>query len=92
MQYFQLNAQFDDFKSLLATKKLYESASNSLLVTGGSKKLIGDSALSRAVVYENIVYKCKAGKERPTQSIGLRKSSTLKKGCPVNVSFVLGKI
>lgn len=85
MEYFQLNTQFDNFEQLLATKRLYETSSNSVLVIDDSKKLIGDSELAKSVIYERITFKCKAGPERPTQSNGFRNSSTIKKGCPVKV-------
>lgn len=87
MQLFSENSHFNDLASLMATKKLYEEFSNSVLVKDDCKKLVGDSELSRKVVYERIFFRCKAGPERKTQSRGIRKSSTIKKDCPVVVSL-----
>lgn len=87
MEYFSLNKEFDDFESLLAAKKSYERATNTILVTGSSKILIGDGELKRKLIYEKTIYYCKAGAERPSSSHGIRASSTYKKGCPVKVSL-----
>lgn len=86
MEYFEVNSEFNNYQKVLEMKKLYETASNSILVTADSKKLIGDSELARSLVYERITFKCKAGPERPTQSQGFRNASTIKKGCSVKVS------
>lgn len=83
-----VNTVFDDFDSLLNAKKAYERDTNTILVVASSKKLIGDSELSRALIYERICYECKAGAERPTKGNGIQSSATYKKGCPVKVSFV----
>lgn len=83
-----VNTEFDDYQSLLIAKKAYERATNTILVVAGSVKLIGDSLLSRALIYYRILYECKAGAERPTKSNGIRSTATYKKGCPVKVSFV----
>lgn len=84
MEFFSLNKKFDDFESLLAG----EGATNSILVIESSKPLIGDGDLKTKLVYERLLYGCKAGAERSSSSNGLRASSTYKKGCPVKVSNV----
>lgn len=83
-----LNTEFNDYDSLLIAKKAYENASNTVLVVGSSKLMIGYSELNRALKYERILFECKAGSEKPTRSTGIRASATYKKGCPVKVSVL----
>lgn len=83
-----VNTEFNDFQSVLTAKKAYEDATNTILVVGSSKKIIGESELSKALIYERICYECKAGCERPSASNGIRASATYKKGCPVKVSLI----
>lgn len=85
MDSFQLNKQFDNFESLLAAKKQYESASNTILVIESSHKLKGDGDFVNSQVYDRLSYVCKAGKERPISSKGIRPSFTYKAGCPFKV-------
>lgn len=87
MEYFQLNSQFNDYQSVLATKKLYEESTNTILVKGDCLKLQDkESELSKRCVYQRIEFNCKAGLERKTRSKGIRNSSTIKKNCTVRVS------
>lgn len=67
MEYFRINSQFDDLKSVMEMKKEYECG--------------------KRFVYQRIVLQCKAGPERKCESKGIRNSSTIKKNCPVKVSF-----
>ncbi len=87
MQFFALNKEFEDLKSVLEAKKNYERATNSVLTIATSKLLMGDSTLKTKLHYEKITYNCKAGPERLSVSNGLRTSSTYKKNCPVKVSI-----
>lgn len=87
MDYFSVNTEFDSFEALNATKKAYENATNSLLVITGSQILKGYGEFKETMKYERLTLACKAGKERPTQSKGLRTSSTYKMGCPVMVKI-----
>lgn len=88
MEFFSLNKKFNDFQSVLAAKKSYEHATNTILVVVSSKKLIGDCELNRKLIYEKLWYECKAGTERKSRSNGIRASSTYKKGCEVKVSSI----
>lgn len=85
MAFFALNSEFDEWKKVLEMKKLYEESTKTLLTIGKSDKLKGSSELNDKIVYAKVVFNCKAGAERPTQSDGHRKSSTYKKNCPVQV-------
>lgn len=85
MDIFQLNKKFDDYKSLLAAKTEYEKASNTILTTETSHLLQGEGDFVISRKYERISYVCKAGKERPSQSKGIRQSSTYKSNCPFKV-------
>lgn len=42
-------------------------------------------------VYDRVTLFCKAGKERPTESKGLREAFTMKKNCTAKVRFLLTK-
>lgn len=89
MQFFQLNSQFDDYNSVVAAKKDYEKSSNTLLSKIDSVLLPDpDSDWTKRFKYKRIGFICKAGPERKCQSKGLRKSSTIKKDCPVKVSYL----
>lgn len=85
MNSFELGKQFDDYKSLLVAKQEYEKASNTILTTETSHFLQGEGDFVTSRKYERIGYGCKAGKERPSQSKGIRKSSTYKSNCPFKV-------
>lgn len=88
MSFFQPKSQFNDYKSLIETKKAYEKSTNTLLSTRGSVKLPDpDSEFTKRFVYQTIHFVCKAGLERKCQSDGYRQSSTIKKNCPVKVIF-----
>lgn len=87
MAFFLLNTEFDDWQKVLDSKKLYEDNSKTLLVIDRSTKLKGFGELKDRLIYERVLLKCKAGKERPCQSHGHRVSSTYKKNCPVKVSL-----
>lgn len=84
---FALNTQFDDWKKVLETKKLYEESSKTVLTIRKCDKLKGTSELNDKIVYERVTLHCKAGHERPSQSRGFRESSTYKKNCPVKVTY-----
>lgn len=84
--------EFDDWESFLAAKKAYEEACKTLLSTRGSRVLKGDNDIAQQFRYDNKIYHCKAGSERPTQSKGIRVSSTYKMGCPVVVSDRISEI
>lgn len=85
MAFFTLNTEFDEWQKVLDVKKLYEETSKTILVIDNCCKLKGDSELAKKIVYERVLFKCKAGEERPTQCCGFRASSTYKKNCPVKV-------
>lgn len=88
MAYFQVNSEFNDYESVLATKKLYEESTNTLLVKGDCLKLKDkDGELAKQFVYQRIEFNCKAGLERKTRIKGIRNSSTIKKNCTVRVSI-----
>lgn len=89
MDTFQLNNKFDDYESLLAAKKNYEQASNTILTTDSSHFLQGDGDFVKSRKYEWISYACKAGKERQSQSKNIRQSSTYKSNCPFKVGINL---
>lgn len=88
MDYFSLNKEFDSYEALIETKKAYENATNNLLVIVGSHVLKGYGDFKDKMKYERLILGCKAGKERLTQSKGLRNSSTYKMGCPVKVNIL----
>lgn len=79
MDSFALNTKFHDYESVKKAKQAYEIATNAILVVASSKKLLGDGELNRKLIYEKILFECKAGAERPTCSNGIRASSTYKK-------------
>lgn len=83
---FVLNTEFDDWKKVLEAKKMYEDTTKTLLTIEGSEKLKGSSELNDRLVYAKVIFQCKAGTERPSQSKGIRASSTYKKNCPVKVT------
>lgn len=85
MDNFIIGKQFLSYVSLLEAKKEYEVASNTLLVKEDCRKLKGDGNFVSKFVYQYLVFECKAGKERRIESLGLRKTSTIKRNCPVKV-------
>lgn len=87
MEFFVIGQEFDSFKSLTEKKKEYEVATNNLLVINNSHRLKGDGSFQENFLYDRLEFACKAGQERPSQSNGLRKTSTYKKNCPVKVSI-----
>lgn len=87
MQFFAIGQQFDSLKTLLKKKKEYETATKNLFVIGNSHKVKGDGQFQEKFVYDRLTFVCKAGKERPTESKGVRKSATYKKNCPAKVSI-----
>lgn len=82
-----VNTEFDDAKSVFDAKKAYEEASKSLLVIRQSNKIKGDNEIAQKFVYNSIIFECKAGSQRPTQSNGYRASSTYKMNCTVQVNI-----
>ena len=83
MEAFAVNREFNSYADLCTAKKSYEDASKSILVIGSSLKVKGEEGFVNTMVYQRIIFHCKAGKERQIKSKGLRKSSTYKKNCEV---------
>lgn len=83
MDFFAVGNEFNDFASLKEKKKQYEVATHNLLTISNSHKLKGDGHFQQTFVYDRLELGCKAGKERPTVSKGIRESQTYKKNCPV---------
>lgn len=79
MNCFDVNFQFDDYKNFLELKKKFEIATNSIIVTEDSHRLKGSNDFVTSNVYDRITLACKAGRERPCKSRGIRASSTFKK-------------
>ncbi len=73
MEIFEINAQFEDYNALIEAKKKYEVATNTLLVVDDSRKAKGTAEFVEKFKYERILYCCKAGLERPSESKGMRK-------------------
>lgn len=85
---FVVDQEFDSFEDLLKTKKEYEVANNIVLVRRDTHLLKGEGDIVKKIMYSRLSLQCKAGKERPSESKGMRKSSTLKKNCPMRVSLL----
>lgn len=85
---FVVNQEFNSFEELLQVKKAYECANNVVLVRRDTHLLKGEGELVRKLIYSRLSLQCKAGRERPSESKGVRKSSTFKKNCPMRVSFM----
>lgn len=88
MNSFIVNQQFHSWQQVLDAKKLYEDHSKTVLTIHKSDKLKGSSDINNRLIYARVVFKCKAGPERPTESKGYRKSSTYRKNCPVQVTIL----
>lgn len=86
---FAVNKEFDNFEHVLKAKKKYESENKVVLVIRDSHKLKGDSDIVKKCIYDRLSLHCKAGKERPTKSKGIRMSSTFKKNCPMKVIVII---
>lgn len=86
MNFFGLNCEFGSFDELKQRKKEYEETTFNFLTITSSHKLKGSGRFQKKMVYNDLTLSCKAGKERPSKSTGLRESTTYKKGCPVKVS------
>jgi hypothetical protein len=78
---------FHSHEELLGAKREYEEATNSVLVFSKAEKLKATDSLSSRFRYQRFILSCKAGRERPCQNKGLRKSSTIKRNCSFEVSF-----
>lgn len=89
MDFFALNTEFDTWQKVIDMKKLYEENSKTLLTVENSGKLKGTSELSDRLIYERVLFKCKAGPERPSESQGHRESSTYKKKLSRKGSFAM---
>lgn len=81
-----VNTIFDNYEDLRRAIKEYECTSNTLLVIDDCCKLKGAGEFVVSMVYSRLQLKCKAGTERPSQSRGIRETSTFKKNCPVKVT------
>lgn len=57
----------------------HEESSKTVLTIARSSKSKGASELNDKLVYERVIFKCKAGSERPTQSHGHRHLQHIKK-------------
>lgn len=88
MENFSLNKEFDSFDEVLKAKKHYEHENNVVLVISSSHLLKGDSEIIKQCVYDRLSLQCKAGKERRTESKGMRLSATFKKNCLMKVHFL----
>ncbi len=82
-----VNTEFDDWISFAETKKAYEQASKTLLMTRGSYPLKGENETAQKFRFAEVTYECKAGNQRRTDSKGHRASSTYKMNCPAIVSI-----
>ena len=69
---FAVNVEFDNFEDVSKAKKQYESENKVILFIRDSHKLQGDSDIVKRCIYSRLCLHCKAGKERPTQSKGIR--------------------
>lgn len=87
MNCFNVNHEFNDYKDFLQQKRQYEVTTNNILSITRSENLKGSGDFVEAMVYQRINLGCKAGKERPCKSKGIRKSATYKKQCPFEVNF-----
>lgn len=81
MNVFTVGKEFADWASVKEAKKQYEDESKSILSTRGSHLLKSKDDASKRCIYADAVLWCKAGKERKSQSQGLRMSSTYKMNC-----------
>lgn len=79
MNCFDVNYEFNDYKDFLQQKRQYEVATNNILSINRSENLKCTGDFMETMIYQRINLKCKAGKERPCKSKGIRKSSTYKK-------------
>lgn len=78
---------FHSHEELLSAKREYEEASNTVLIFSKAENLKATDSMSSKFKYHRFNLSCKAGRERPCQSKGLRKSSTIKQNCSFEVSF-----
>lgn len=85
MENLNVDKEYSSYAEFLVAKEAYQVASNSVLVVNDSMKLKGDGEFVKVMVYQRFELRCKAGKERPSSSKGLRNSSTYKKNCSVKV-------
>lgn len=80
------DTEFESYQALLDAKRRYEAASRTILVVDDCKKIKVACEVAERLVYHRIVYKCKAGDERASESKGIRQTATYKKNCSVKVS------
>lgn len=85
MDFFAVNKEFDNLEEVMLEKKEYESQNKVILIIRDSRMIKGEGELVKRMKYSRLSLHCKAGKERPTEGKGLRKSATLKKNCPMKV-------
>lgn len=85
--FFELNEGFSTLEEIEARKKLYEREKKVILTISKGEK--GHAKVSKALVYKRLVYNCKAGKERPSESRNIRKARTGRVGCPFVLRFGL---
>lgn len=85
---FFVNKEFNSFSELLEAKKEYEIVNNIVTVRRDTHLLKGEGEIIRRFVYSRLSLLCKAGKERKSESKGMRKSATFKKNCPFKVRYL----
>ncbi len=80
-------AVFHSHEEFLSAKREYEEASKTVLVFSKAENLKSTDSMSQLFKYQRFILSCKAGRERPCQSKGIRKSSTIKRNCTFEVSL-----
>lgn len=88
MELFAVDKEFNNFREVQQAKSDYERQNNVVLVIRDCHKIKGEGDIVKEIVYDRLSLQCKAGKERPTESKGIRKSATYKKNCPMKVSCI----
>lgn len=87
MNKLDVDVLFHSHEEFLAAKREYEEASKSILIFSKAENLKATDSMSSIFRYQRFILSCKAGRERPCQSKGVRKSSTIKRNCSFEVSF-----
>lgn len=78
---------FHSHEEFLCAKRDYEDASKTVLIFSKAEPLKSTDSMSSKFRYQRFTLSCKAGRERPCQSKGLRKFSTIKRNCSFEVSL-----
>lgn len=82
-----VDAIFNSHEEFLTAKREYEEASKTILIFSKAENVKASDSMASKFRYQRFRLSCKAGQERPCQSKGLRKSSTIKRNCSFEVSF-----